>query len=198
MSGGWGGCGEGMGGDEGTNEFRPVLNLTSMDIVEQGIDRRVPSQRILQWSPKVLFAQHPNKSISIPFPSPHLTVLPCFGGTNHHTRDPTPFRIPLLPQVDIIQLHPHHVLLGRLEVLGLFRVGLDLCDPRLGDLGVGRAEKGREGEGEGVAGVVGEGEVDVGAGEGEELGEGGWGCVDEEEGRDGVGQRAREGGTEKV
>ena len=90
-------------------------------------------------------------------------------GTHHHARDPAPLCVPLLPQIDIVQLHPHHILFGGLEMFALFRVGLDLCDPGLFDLRVGRAEELGERGSEGKAGVVGEGEVDVVAREREEL-----------------------------
>lgn len=89
--------------------------------------------------------------------------------TDHHARDPAALRISLLPQVDIVQLHPHDVLFGCLEMFALFRVGLDLCDPGLFDFRVGRTEKLGERGSEGEAGVMGEGEVDVVTGKREEL-----------------------------
>lgn len=89
--------------------------------------------------------------------------------TYHRARDPTAIRVALLAQVDVVELEPQKILLGRLEVLALSRVALDLCDRPDWNLGMSCRQEGRKGGCEGYTGVVGECEVDVVAWQAEEL-----------------------------
>jgi len=70
--------------------------------------------------------------------SSHLHLV----GTDHHAWDSASFGVSFLPEVHVVELHPHDILLGRLEMFALFWVALDLCDSRLRNLGVVIFEEG--------------------------------------------------------
>jgi hypothetical protein len=140
-----------------------------VNVVEERVDGRVAPERVFERRAELL--RREDQPIDRRVSAGLLERQRCEGRTDHRARDPTAVGVAFLAEVDIVELEPEQVLLGRLEMLALGRVALDLGDGADRNLWVRGSKEGREGNSKRVPGVVREREVDVVAGQAEQLGE---------------------------